>query len=179
MNKQTQKSVYADHDDVLMLLPWYASGSLTGGELDRVRDHLKVCLTCRRELASTEFLAQSLEREPAMEISYKPSFERLMARIRQEEQTESMRQARPPRVSWLSSLAGWASELLAPKYLVPALATVTMATVIPFMLRDGGLGHEEVPAYQTLAMPGSMAKFPATTFSWCSPTARPNRKSPG
>lgn len=159
MNEQTQKSVYSDHDDVLMLLPWYANGSLAGEESDRVRNHLKVCLTCRRELANTTLLAESLEREPAMEISYKPSFDRLMGRIRQEQQPKAATPARRPRVTWHARLAEWASEFAAPRYAVPALATVTMAAVIPFLMQDTGSSPDLTPSYQTLAMPGSMAKF--------------------
>lgn len=159
MNKQTQKSVYSDHDDVLMLLPWYANGTLVGSDLDKVRNHLKVCLTCRRELASTEFLAAGLQREPVMEISYKPSFDRLMLQIRRDEQAKQAPAFKAARFSRFARLADWLSQWMAPKYLVPALATLTMAAVIPFLLRHEGpaTGHAQI--YQTLAMPGSMAKY--------------------
>lgn len=159
MNKQTQKSVYSDHDDVLMLLPWYANGTLAGSDLDKVRNHLKVCLTCRRELASTEYLAVGLQREPVMEISYKPSFDRLMAQIRREEQAKAAPAPKAARASGFARLADWLSDWMAPKYLVPALATVTMAAVIPFLLRGEGPAIGDAQVYQTLAMPGSMAKY--------------------
>ncbi|WP_045226237.1 zf-HC2 domain-containing protein [Methyloterricola oryzae] len=159
MNKQTQKSVYSDHDDVLMLLPWYANGTLVGSDLDKVRNHLKVCLTCRREMASAEFLVAGLQREPVMEISYKPSFDRLMVQIRREEQAKAAPAPKTARVSGLAHFAGWLSEWMSPKYLVPALATVTMAAVIPFLLRGEGPATDDAQVYQTLAMPGSMAKY--------------------
>lgn len=159
MNKHTQKSVYSDHDDVLMLLPWYANGTLVGGDLDKVRNHLKVCLTCRRELASTEFLASSFQSDPILDISYKPSFERLMVRIRQDERANVTPVPQPSRGQWLNRFTDWLSDLASPKYLVPALATVTMAAVIPFLLRGESPVTDHAQIYQTLAMPGSMAKY--------------------
>lgn len=159
MNKRTQHSVYSDHDEVLLLLPWFANSTLDKADLEKVRNHLKVCLTCRRELASFEMLASNLEREPAWESSYKPSFERLMVKIRQEQGAATAMAGSVPRQRWLERLGGWIAQWAAPRYLVPALATVTVAAVVPFLLRSEGVGSWPEPVYQTLAMPGSMAKF--------------------
>ena len=46
----TQASI--DHEDVVMILPWYVNESLDSVEQDRVRIHLRDCPACRRELRS-------------------------------------------------------------------------------------------------------------------------------
>lgn len=158
MNKRSHQSVYSDHDEVLLLLPWFANGTLMSDDLEKVKNHLKVCLTCRRELAGFESLSASLLRQPSLEISYKPSFERLMVRIQQQEKVNLVAK-RPARKNLLTRFGEWFSTWSAPTYLVPALATVTIAAFIPFLMRDDGLSSDTAQTFHTLAMPGSMANY--------------------
>ncbi|MDH3621718.1 MAG: zf-HC2 domain-containing protein [Gammaproteobacteria bacterium] len=47
MNKQL---AHAEHDDISMLLPWYANGTLDDAERERVDAHLDSCGQCTEEL---------------------------------------------------------------------------------------------------------------------------------
>ncbi|MBS1211936.1 MAG: zf-HC2 protein [Proteobacteria bacterium] len=157
MMKSTHQSTYSDHDDVLLLLPWLANGTLADGELEKVRNHLKVCLVCRRELSALEVVSATFHNTPSVDISYKPSFERLMVRIRQQESGASRGRSHASR-DWLHRFGQWLRGSSGSRFLAPALAMAILAAFIPFVLQD--TWRTEAPnVYQTLAMPGSMEKL--------------------
>jgi hypothetical protein len=143
-----EPSPYAHHDEIWLLLPWYANGTLDSAETERVKAHLRVCLSCRRELAGQAALARQVRHDPPVRISAQPSFERLAARIRQEET------ARPPRKArhWLASLGAG----MPPARLAAACAAGLLALAIPFWP-----GGPPQPAYHTVADPGSLDRFAA------------------
>ena len=151
MNTQ-ESQAYSNHDEIWLLLPWYASGSLKVGERERVKAHLGVCLVCRKELAEQAMLARHLQHEPAVEISAKPSFDRLMARI-QSEPTMSQPQGKTP---WL---AAWMDGLMAgltPPQLAAACAGLLLAFALPFLALET---RDSAPAFHTVADSGSLDRF--------------------
>lgn len=120
MNTQ-QSPEFSNHDEISPLLPWYANGSLQGEEFNRVKAHVKVCLSCRRELVGLQNLARHLSHEPALEISPQPSFERLMARIQQQNQAQAHRVT-----TWQVRLKSWLAGLETPQLAFAALVLLTV-----------------------------------------------------
>ena len=165
MNIQ-QSSAYSSHDEVWSLLPWYANGSLEGPERDRVKAHLQVCLVCRRELASQATLAKHLGQTPGVEISYKPSFERLMSRLHQEQglrvKANGNRQAHG-KTQWL---AHWKNALMAcfaTRHYTPAVAAGLLAIAIAWWFN--GMPPDESRLYTTVAKHGSLERFTANDIT--------------
>lgn len=161
MNQKNQ-SPYSNHDEVWLLLPWYSNGSLEGKELELVRNHLRVCLTCRKELAAQETLSKTLQHASLVEISAKPSFERLMARIQEETrapvkadgQAASRRFPRWPNIL-RQILTSRRLTLAAATGL--AFATVLLAISIPLFLSWTPI--ETVQNYHTAANPDTLGNF--------------------
>lgn len=69
------------HEQAAVLLPWLANGTLEGDELERVEQHMRGCVTCRREFAEQRALAALLRRQPPVQVSAELDFERLRRRL--------------------------------------------------------------------------------------------------
>ncbi len=52
---------YTNHEKVLLLLPWHVNKTLSGKEQALIEQHLKVCLTCKRELNNLQTLAAAVK----------------------------------------------------------------------------------------------------------------------
>ena len=151
MNTQDSHA-YSNHDEIWLLLPWYANGSLKAQERERVKAHLGVCLVCRKELAEQAMLARHLQHEPAVEISAKPSFDRLMARIQSEPRPTQPK----PKPHWLvAGFKGWLDGM-GPLPLATACAAVLLAFTLPFLALEP---REPAPAFHTVADSGSLDRF--------------------
>lgn len=83
----SSSSPHPAHRDVWMLLPWYVNGTLEGAECKLVQEHLKLCITCRREVAEQQRLAEAISRSRIMDSAPHTSFARLMERVDRERQT--------------------------------------------------------------------------------------------
>jgi hypothetical protein len=161
MNTQ-QSSAYSNHDEVWSLLPWYANGSLEGSDCERVKAHLQVCLVCRRELANQAMLAKHLEHAPSVEISYKPSFERLMSRIHEEEgirakaNGNNQTQGQTPWLThWINLLNGYFTT----KHLTAAFATGLLGIALALLF--SGMPLDGIKTYHTVADSKSLDRFNA------------------
>jgi anti-sigma factor RsiW len=73
------------------LLPWYANGTLTGGEHRAVESHLATCERCRQELALLTQLRRRVKQLDAGDMPGELARERLLREIRRE---------RPRRFAW-------------------------------------------------------------------------------
>jgi hypothetical protein len=161
---QDNTSPYAGHEEMSLLLPWYANGTLSAVESDRVKQHLGVCLTCRKDLAQLETIARSVAHEALVEISPKPAFDRLMARIQADQDARPVAAApageRKPLRSWLQNASAFISETLLTHRMGAALATLLLAVFVPLLLRGtgSGVGND----YHTLATTGGMNRFEKT-----------------
>lgn len=159
MNNQDESQAYLNHDEIWLLLPWYANGSLQAEEHARVKAHVAVCLVCRKELGEQALLAKHLQHEPAVEISTKPSFDRLMARI----QTEANPVAKPvqPRLqsTWLAAWLEGLRNAMNPWQLATACAGLLLALALPFLLLQN---QQTSPDFHTVADSGSLDRFAAT-----------------
>lgn len=58
----------AMHNDVKLLLPWYANGTLSALERDKVRTHLETCVDCREELSFCADTMESVRQQEATPI---------------------------------------------------------------------------------------------------------------
>jgi anti-sigma factor RsiW len=70
-----------EHDEIAVLLPWYVNGSLNTEERIQVDDHVRRCLTCRRELALERRILEAFHSESPLDQSADAAFERLHDRI--------------------------------------------------------------------------------------------------
>jgi len=155
MNSQ-DSDAYANHDDIWLLLPWYANGSLKAGERERVTAHLRVCLLCRKEMAEQAMLAKRLRHEPAVEISPKPSFDRLMARIQSGQAAPA---GRPKAAGRPRRWAAWIDGLLA-AWTPPRLAAVGASLALAFALAFLPVWQRQpTAAFHTVADSGSLDRF--------------------
>lgn len=159
---QNNQSPYSDHDEAWLLLPWYSNGSLEGKELELVRNHLRVCLVCRKELAVQQALAKTLRQTPLVEISARSSFESLMARIQDE--TEMLMKADSQQAGpMFPHRADVLRKALKPRRLTLAVAaglafaTVLLAVSLPALLR--WMPIETVQNYHTVANPEAPRHF--------------------
>jgi hypothetical protein len=59
--KHPDNTPYANHEKVLLLLPWHINKTLSGEEKALVDQHLKVCLICKRELNNLQSLAAAVK----------------------------------------------------------------------------------------------------------------------
>jgi len=79
-------SPLAAHDEAWSLLPWYVNGTLEGLEFAMVQQHLEVCITCRKELAIQEKMAQAIHDSSVVTLWPQPALRHLRGRIARENQ---------------------------------------------------------------------------------------------
>ena len=79
--KPLQNNPYAAHQEISLLLPWYVNKTLSEDEIERVENHLKVCLTCKRDIVALQTLAAAVQQEGAIDTVAQASFSRLKKRI--------------------------------------------------------------------------------------------------
>ncbi|MFO1417507.1 MAG: zf-HC2 domain-containing protein [Methylotetracoccus sp.] len=151
-------SPYAHHDELASLLPWFVNGTLVGTEAERVREHLRVCLECRRELATQRSLLAAVRHEPRMEISPRPSFERLMARIEREDRRDETHSAATPMIVDEPRASQRPRKPARWRGVYALAASLTAVGVgLGVMLHVGGDAFE--PSYRTVAAAGSLGQF--------------------
>ncbi|GAB6142162.1 hypothetical protein JCM14076_28910 [Methylosoma difficile] len=119
--KQLDNTPYASHEKVLLLLPWHINKTLSGEELDLVEQHLKVCLTCKRELNNLQSLAAAVKQADGFNVAPQASFAQLQMRLQNSVAAPTtQRQAKPYKSFKLVALA--ASVILV--VLLPSLNTL-------------------------------------------------------
>jgi hypothetical protein len=83
--KKNPINSYSAHQEILMVLPWYVNKTLCDTEMKAVENHLKVCLTCKREMATLQKLSLAVNRADTLEAAARVSFSRIKKRIHQTE----------------------------------------------------------------------------------------------
>lgn len=126
-----------EHDDVFLLLPWYANRSLNGEEAAHVEKHLRNCTACRRELAALQALARAIVRESVSGQSADVSYAHFAKRLPQ-------RPIAAGRHRWLTR---W-NRSGALRF---AAAAALLLAVVPLGLWQGGA--RQPPNFRTLAQP--------------------------
>jgi hypothetical protein len=122
---------YSSHNEISLLLPWYINNTLHGTELDGVENHLKVCLTCRRELIALLKISLAVNQESTYDSAALTSFSQLKNRIHGVEKVEAIpspvKSALQP--TWLAKLKPKPQALDRPK--LAMAAAILLALAIP------------------------------------------------
>jgi hypothetical protein len=66
-----------EHQRAFDLLPWLVNGSLASKERETLEEHLRNCLTCRRELKVQQRLRRAVRSQPAVHLSPQGGFDEL------------------------------------------------------------------------------------------------------
>lgn len=150
-------SPHTAHHDVWLLLPWYVNGTLEGPELNLVQQHLQICITCRKELAVQQRLAEAIRHSSVIGLSPQVAFSRLRERIVSGAQSPED-QTRWWRRHQSRGLAVWArlSSVSVPRR--PAAIAFSLLLMIGLALaaQPWLLSLFETPKYHTLAHPNSL-----------------------
>jgi anti-sigma-K factor RskA len=92
---------------VLDLLPAYAIGSLDADEVNRVEQHLRSCLICRKEANAFQETAEQLSFAAPVASPSPELKDRLLRRARAARPAESAVSRQPPRPFWERMLPAW------------------------------------------------------------------------
>jgi len=159
-DRQTTEQSF--HHEVSLLLPWYVIGTLDGVERERVEQHARCCIACRRELALERRTLEVFQRDDALEQSAQAGFQRLHQRIAG---TTGYRQPRLSRfielpARWLRDLHGTLGAVtLRPALLALALAALTGTGGLALLRSQSEVGQAgpnlAEANYQTLSAAGS------------------------
>ncbi len=154
----SQSFPHTAHNDVWLLLPWYVNGTLEGRELDLVQQHLQVCITCRKELAVQQRLAEAIRNSSVIALSPQIAFSRLRERIGSGAQSPKAK-TRGWRSLHRRCSDGWARLSIGslPRRAAIALSLfllLIIGLVLPARHRIAPVNVE--PKYHTLADPGSL-----------------------
>lgn len=149
-------SPYSKHDEVMLLLPWFVNGTLKDRELEQVKDHLRVCLVCRKEVGSLVGFSRHMQNEATVEIPPDPRFDRLMARIRTESARPEKTKAPAKRQRFSDYISMWLNSLN-PRYLGATLAGGLLILSLPMLYH--AMPGEPVADYHTLSTANSMSRF--------------------
>lgn len=153
----SSSSPHTAHRDVWMLLPWYVNGTLEGAECKLVQEHLTLCITCRREVAEQQRLAEAISRSRIMDSAPHTSFARLMERVDRERSQTNWR-----KTGWNGLWHLWEDFL---EWLTRARVSRPMLVAVPLLLLFVGLvlrtqswltSTPKEPQYRTLASPNSV-----------------------
>ncbi|MGH8592913.1 MAG: zf-HC2 domain-containing protein [Gammaproteobacteria bacterium] len=153
-----QSFPHTAHHDVWLLLPWYVNGTLEGRELDLVQQHLQVCITCRKELAVQQRLAETIRNSKIIALSPQIAFSRLRERIGSGAQSLKA-QTRGWRSLHRRCSDGWArlSRGSLPRRAAIALSLPVLLIIGLVLSARLWLAPVNVePKYHTLANPGSL-----------------------
>lgn len=80
MNRHTSSST-DQHQQILLLLPWYLNKSLEHDELQQVESHLQSCIMCSRELVVLRKLAAAVKQSSELDIAAEASFAGLREKL--------------------------------------------------------------------------------------------------
>lgn len=80
MNKDTLHSK-DQHQQILLLLPWFLTQSLELSERQQVENHLRSCMLCRRELVNLEKLAAAVKQSSDLDVAAGISFDGLREKL--------------------------------------------------------------------------------------------------
>jgi hypothetical protein len=138
---------YSSHQEISLLLPWYVNNTLSALETKAVESHIKVCLTCKRELAQLNKLAYAVANTDTLSSAAQASFSQLQKRIHQHE--SSFEKPRiPAKSTSLQRFIANGLNFFNKPYLVPAMMALFLTASIPsYLVFDQFRGNE----YRTLS----------------------------
>ncbi len=69
------------HETATGLLPWYANGTLTDEERQRIENHVRGCVTCHLELRKERELHELVQSSPTVNLGPEEGFDKLSHRL--------------------------------------------------------------------------------------------------
>jgi anti-sigma factor RsiW len=75
-----ERNLSGEHEEIFELFPWYLNGTIAEPERQKVDGHLRVCATCRDDLARERDLYGAISAESSLEF-IPATFSRLQARL--------------------------------------------------------------------------------------------------
>lgn len=121
------------HREAWELIPWYVNGSLDGGDLERLEEHLSVCDTCRREVAFEERWAREIRASEELVYTPERAFAELRGRLaapRSAGSGATSGRGMTSRTSWWRRATGSGSTALRVAVLAQAAAIVALVGVL-------------------------------------------------
>lgn len=94
MNRHTSPS-NDQHQQILLLLPWYLNQSLEHYERQQVESHLRSCILCSRELVVLRKLAAAVNQSSSLDMAAEASFAGLRSKL---QTVETVRQNPEPSI---------------------------------------------------------------------------------
>lgn len=148
--KQLHNNPYSAHQEISLLLPWYVNNTLHGDEIKIVESHLKVCLTCKRELTTLHKLAAAVQQEGSIDSAARASFSQLKKRIHSSEETS---RENVPKVLALSGQREWYGKLRLRNLVLPrpALALAAVLLISLLLPRFIDISTVQMNEYRTLS----------------------------
>jgi hypothetical protein len=70
------------HEQMLLLLPWYHNQSLDQDERQQVESHLHTCLICRREMKEVGKFAAAIKQSSVLDVAAEVSYARLQEKLK-------------------------------------------------------------------------------------------------
>lgn len=131
-------SPLACHDDVWLLLPWYANQTLSNEEREYVEEHIKVCVTCRGELPVQQSLMENVRNSATIELCEHVQFANLMQKIRATSEVEESPDTRQ-----------------VPRYRNAGMYAFAASLLLLLALPLAGMFKSDDYGYSTLAQPQS------------------------
>ncbi len=101
MNRHTSRSA-VQHQQILLLLPWYLNQTLEQDERQRVERHLNNCMLCNRELVALRELAAAVKHSSDLEMAAEASFAKLRPFLK-----TAIEVRQPPEPSHNPPATGW------------------------------------------------------------------------
>ena len=80
MNRHTSPST-EQHQQILLLLPWYLNQSLEQDERQQVESHIRSCILCSRELVVLRKLAAAVKQSSDLDVAAEASFAGLRGKL--------------------------------------------------------------------------------------------------
>ncbi len=141
------------HQEALELLPWLVNNTLQGKERLRVLNHLNDCRICQVERDRLQGLA-SLVQSSADDLGgdYKPSFEKLMARIAE---SEASSEHQPDVGAAVHSLERVPRRTRRLQFAIAASAVVAVGAAILLQVNPDSGAVVPGPDAETLSIPTS------------------------
>lgn len=129
---ETAMSPEGEHDEIMLLLPWYANGTLAPGEQGRVRAHLTTCGSCAAALRDDQAIREAFTAPSPAPMLDEVGLARLKQRVRAEKQSATVPAIAPPAVR----------RGLAARPALVAAALILIAAPIAFTVHLGGSGRQ-------------------------------------
>jgi len=160
MTRQTSES-NDKHHQIQLLLPWYINKSLGQDEQQQVKNHLRICNLCRREILLLRKLAAAVNQPSDLDVAAEASFAGLRGQLHaayltREKSVPSNNQTRPvlsrkPVNTAPSQLGNHArpSNFKGFKVTHFAIAASMLLAIIPLVMQYGRL--PATPDYYTLS----------------------------